>query len=418
MRENTVDRFARLRQDDRNQQDYRFWVSDMETVCIDGSMGEGGGQILRTSLALSCITGKHLHIENIRAARPRPGLARQHLSCVRAACQISQGRSEGAALGSQVLDFAPGCVRSGDFSFRIGSAGSVSLVIQTVLPALSLADRPSTVTVTGGTHNPWAPPFDFLAETFLPAIASAGFGAECKLVKHGFFPAGGGKITFAVQPWQRSTETKIELIVENAEAELKLKHSATSANSAVKRLTPSRKQMINLCEPIEKRQIHARIYTARLPAHIAHRQEKLLCKSGLRIKNFEHIDVTDSDGPGNCIMLRLCTRGRTTVFTAFGAKGKPSERVVDEVARPAGSFISSGATIDRFSADQLLIYMAISNSRLGGEKPAPARAGGAYTTNELSTHLTTNIETIKKFLPVNFNIQSQERNHQITCKPS
>ena len=354
----------------------------METVLIDGGMGEGGGQILRTSLALSCITGKHLHIENIRAARPRPGMARQHLSCVRAACQISQGRSEGAALGSQVLDFAPGCVRSGDFSLPVGSAGSASLVIQTVLPALFLAEKPSTVTVTGGTHNPWAPPFDFLAETFLPAIASAGFAADCKLVKHGFFPAGGGKISFTIQPWQEKPNKKIDLR-----------------------------------EPPEEPQVHARIYTARLPAHIAHRQEKLLCQSGLSIKTFEHIDVTDSDGPGNCIMLRLCDSRRTTVFTAFGAKGKRSEKVVDEVAGLAQNFLTSDAAIDCFSADQLLIYMAISNPRLGGEKPVPAKAGGSYTTNDLSTHLTTNIETIKKFLPVSFKTEHQDRIYRISCAP-
>ncbi|MEK7993094.1 MAG: RNA 3'-terminal phosphate cyclase, partial [Planctomycetota bacterium] len=134
----------------------------METVYVDGSEGEGGGQILRTSLALACITGKNLHMDNIRAARRNPGLARQHLSCVHAARQICEGRCEGAALGSQVLHFQSGLVRSGDFTFDIGSAGSASLVVQTVLPALFLANEPSTVTVTGGTHNPWAPPFDFL----------------------------------------------------------------------------------------------------------------------------------------------------------------------------------------------------------------------------------------------------------------
>jgi len=126
----------------------------METVFIDGSIGEGGGQILRTSLALSCITGKGLHIENIRAARPKPGLARQHLSCVQAACQICNGKSYGAARGSKVLDFQPGPIHSGDFYLDIGSAGSATLVIQTVLPPLFLADEASTVTVTGRTHNP------------------------------------------------------------------------------------------------------------------------------------------------------------------------------------------------------------------------------------------------------------------------
>lgn len=353
----------------------------METVFIDGSMGEGGGQILRTSLALACITGKNLHIENIRAARHKPGLAKQHLSCVRAACEICGGQCEGAAIGSKVLDFQPGPIHGGNFTFDIGSAGSATLVIQTILPALFLADKPSTVTVTGGTHNPWAPPFDFLAETFLPAIGTAGFDAECKLEKYGFFPAGGGKIALNIRPRQQKPN-----------------------------------QSINLCEPPEYVQIHARIYTARLPDHIAQRQKKLLGQSKLKFKNIEHIEVTDSDGPGNCIMIRICNSRRTTVFTAFGQRGKPSEKVVGEVVSLAEDFLPSSAAIDRFLADQLLIYMAILNSRPSGEKPAPAKAGGCYTTNELSTHLTTNIETIKKFLPVDFTTERQGRIHRISCK--
>ena len=363
----------------------------METVYIDGSRGEGGGQILRTSLALSCVTGRNLHIENIRAARRNPGLAKQHLSCVEAARQICDGQCRGAALHSQVLDFQPGPIRGGDFSFDIGSAGSASLVIQTVLPALFLADIPSTVTVAGGTHNPWAPPFDFLAESFLPAIGAAGFHANCKLIKHGFFPAGGGKIALSIQPWQQEAD-----------------------------------RTIDLCEPSPERQIYARIYTAKLPEHIAPRQKRLLLQNassgaastdGLNIRNVEHIEVTDSDGPGNCVMLRLCGEGRTTVFTAFGERGKPSEKVVGEVADLAKDFLASGAAVDRFLADQLLVYMALSTPRLGGEQPAPAKAGGRYTTNDLSTHLTTNIDTIKEFLPVNFETEHQDRIYRISCVP-
>jgi RNA 3'-terminal phosphate cyclase (ATP) len=338
-------------------------------VLIDGGMGEGGGQILRTSLALSCITGRRLRIENIRAARRKPGLAKQHLSCVRAACQICSGKAEGADLGSQVLDFAPGPVQGGDYSLDIGSAGSASLVVQTVLPAVFLADEPSTVTVTGGTHNPWAPPFDFLSETFLPAIAQAGFHADCELLKHGFFPAGGGKISLRIQPWRAESS-----------------------------------QAIDLCETPEKPKVHARTYTARLPAGIAHRQQDLLCHSGMSIAGMEHIDATDSDGPGNCAMLRVCSGGRTTVFTAFGKKGKPSRKVVGEVVSQAKDYLSSSAAVDRYSADQLLIYMAIAKA-------------GSFTTNELSTHLTTNIETIGQFLPVGFRIESQNGNHRITCEP-
>ncbi len=350
----------------------------METVFVDGSAGEGGGQILRTSLALACITGKSLHIENIRAARRNPGLAKQHLSCVRAVCQICAGQCRGAALRSSVLDFhpapprggvQPAPVQSGDFHFDIGSAGSASLVIQTVIPALFLADKPSAVTVTGGTHNPMAPPFDFLSETFLPAIVAAGFRGNCKLIKHGFYPAGGGKITFDIQPWQKSTD-----------------------------------RIIDLCELGKEPQIHARIYTAKLPPHIAQRQRKLLLQSGLNIQNVEHIEVTDSDGPGNCAMIRLCSGERTTVFTAFGMQGKPSQEVVSEVVNLAENFLTSGAAIDRFLADQLLIYMAMAKA-------------GSFTTNELSSHLQTNMEVIKKFLPVNFSVEQQKQAYTISCLP-
>ena len=340
----------------------------IETVFVDGSTGEGGGQMLRTSLTLSCITGKGLHIENIRAARRNPGLAKQHLSCVEAACQICNGRADGATKGSQVLDFTPGSIRSGDYHFDIGSAGSASLVSQTILPALFLADNPSTVTVKGGTHNPMAPPFDFLEETFLPAISTTGFDGSCKLIKHGFFPAGGGKISFNIQPWQ-----------ENAGGE------------------------IDLCRQSKKTLIQARIYTAKLPEHVAQRQRKLLLGSSLNIHSVEHIDVKDSDGPGNCAMIRLCSDERTTVFTAFGRPGKPSEKVISEIVGLAGDFLKSEAAVDRFLADQLLIYMALAKA-------------GSFTTNELSSHLKTNMEVIKKFLPVIFNVERLKQAYRVTCQ--
>ncbi|MHC4112140.1 MAG: RNA 3'-terminal phosphate cyclase [Planctomycetota bacterium] len=340
----------------------------MDTIVIDGSTGEGGGQILRTSLTLSCITGKSLHIENIRAARRNPGLARQHLSCVRAACQICNGQAQGATKGSQVLDFQSGSIRNSDYHFDIGSAGSASLVIQTILPALFLADKPSAVTVTGGTHNPMAPPFDFLDETFLSAIATAGFDGICTLIRHGFFPAGGGKITFNIQPWQKSTD-----------------------------------QIIDLCQPNTEPQIYGRIYTAKLPERVAQRQQTLLLQSGLNIRDVEHIKVKDSDGPGNCAMIRLCGGERTTVFTTFGMRGKASEDVISEVTSLTEEFLASDAAVDRFLADQLLIYMAIAKA-------------GSFTTNELSSHLQTNMEVIKKFLPVNFSAEQQEQSYRISCQ--
>jgi len=342
----------------------------MQIVSIDGSAGEGGGQILRTSLALSCITGKTLHIGNIRAARRNPGLAKQHISCVRAACQICNGKCNGAVQHSQVLNFQPGLVQDGNFCFDIGSAGSVSLVIQTVLPVLFLVDIPSTVTVTGGTHNPLAPPFDFLSETFLPAVEAADFHGSCKLVKHGFFPAGGGKITFNILPRQINSH-----------------------------------KIINFCEPTDKPQISARIYTAKLPENIAGKQRSLLLQSGLDFKDIEHIEVTDSDGPGNCVVIRLRSTNHTTVFTAFGQRGKPSHKVISEVVDLAKDFLDSGAAVDSFLADQLLIYMAISKA-------------GCFITNALAAHLTTNMEIIKKFLDVNFCVDKQNENYKVSCYPA
>ena len=345
-----------------------MFSGNTETVFIDGSTGEGGGQILRTSLALSCITGKGLRVENIRAARRNPGLGRQHLSCINAAAAICDGQFSGAEERSGTLDFRPGRIKNGDFNFDIGSAGSATLVVQTVLPPLFLAEGPSTVTVSGGTHNPLAPPFDFFSESFLPAIATAGFEVDCRLIKHGFFPAGGGKITVAVQPWQKQP-----------------------------------RKTINYGNRPGQFVIFARIYTARLAAQIAQRQKRLLLKNKLEIEDIEHIEVTDSDGAGNCVMLLLADNQPQIIFTAFGMRGKPSEKVISEVVNSATHFLNSAAAIDRFLADQLLIYMAMT-------------ASGYYTTDDISQHLRTNIQIIQKFLPVRFLTESQQGLYRVTSQ--
>jgi len=337
----------------------------METIHIDGSFGEGGGQVLRTSLTLAAITGKHLVIDNIRANRPNPGLAKQHLTCVEAVCEICNAKCAGAKIHSTNLDFTPGSVKAGNYSFDIGSAGSASLVIQTVLPVLFCASGLSSVTVTGGTHNSWAPPFDFLKETFVPAIGGMGFKADCRLLRYGFFPAGAGQIIFNIQTAQQN-------------------------------------KSVDMCEPMKNISLSARIYTAKLPPQIAQKQRKLLLSSGLDIDKIEHIDVIDSACAGNCVVIRDCGSNRTTVFTGFGARGKPSEKVIAEAVADAKAFLESGAAIDHYLADQLLIYMSM-------------RKGGAITTNELSSHLTTNMEVIKKFLPVNFAVEKRGLTYEIRC---
>lgn len=169
-------------------------------ITIDGSFGEGGGQILRSSLALSLVTGKPFRIDNIRSKRSRPGLMRQHLTAVCAAMDVGEAEANGAEIGSTQIEFAPKSVRPGDFRFAVGTAGSATLVLQTVLPALLTADKPSKLVLEGGTHNPYAPPFDFLAKVFLPVIEKMGPSVSAKLELPGFYPAGGGRFSIEIRP--------------------------------------------------------------------------------------------------------------------------------------------------------------------------------------------------------------------------
>src|SRR5688572_7099138 len=163
-------------------------------IRIDGSVGEGGGQILRTALSLSLATGTPFQIENIRAGRKNAGLLRQHLTAVLAAAEIGSAETAGASLGSTALTFTPKSVRGGEFRFAVGTAGSATLVFQTILPALLLAGTPSRVEIEGGTHNMAAPPFDFLKRTFLPVLRRMGANISLELKRYGFYPAGGGRL--------------------------------------------------------------------------------------------------------------------------------------------------------------------------------------------------------------------------------
>src|SRR5215510_1529252 len=174
---------------------------------IDGASGEGGGQILRSSLSLAICTGQPFRIANIRANREKPGLMRQHLTAVKAAAEVCAGEVDGAELGSRALTFRPGKLAAGDYSFAIGTAGSCTLVLQTVLPPLLLATETSSIRITGGTHNKGSPPVDFLARAFLPLINRMGPKVNLELVRHGFYPRGGGEIRVDIVP-----STKLEPI--------------------------------------------------------------------------------------------------------------------------------------------------------------------------------------------------------------
>jgi RNA 3'-terminal phosphate cyclase (ATP) len=320
-------------------------------VRIDGSRGEGGGQILRTSLALSLVTGLPFRMENIRANRSKPGLLRQHLTAVQAAVQVGGGRAEGDSLGSRDLVFEPGPVRPGSYRFAVGTAGSTTLVLQTVLPALLAASGPSELTLEGGTHNPFAPPFDFLAKAFLPLLARRGSKVDATLERPGFYPAGGGKFRVRIEPCSA--------------------------------LAP-----IDLLERGEVCARRARALVANLPRHIAERELRAVARRlGWKDDELRAEEVRGSPGPGNILILEVESEKITEVFTGFGERGKSAERVADEAAGEAAEYLAAGAPVGKHLADQLLVPLAIAG-------------GGRFLTLPLTPHARTNIDVIREFLSV------------------
>ena len=320
-------------------------------ITIDGSFGEGGGQILRTSLALSLVTGKPFRIEKIRAGRKTPGLLRQHLTAVNAAAKIGQAEVEGVSIGSQQLTFTPGSVAAGEYAFAVGTAGSTTLVLQTVLPALLLASGPSRLTLEGGTHNPFAPPFDFLVKAFLPLLNRMGPRVEAQLERYGFYPAGGGKLSVTIEP--TTALTRLEL-PERGEVKGRL----------------------------------ARAVVANLPLRIAERELKIIArKMSWKDEWLRAEGVTNSPGPGNVVTMEIESEHVTEVFTGFGERGVAAEAVADNAVQAARRYLMAEAAVGEYLADQLLVPMAIAG-------------GGMFTAIPPSRHATTNIEIIRKFLEV------------------
>jgi RNA 3'-terminal phosphate cyclase (ATP) len=323
----------------------------MPPLLIDGSSGEGGGQILRTSLALSAVTGRPFRIERIRARRPKPGLQRQHLAAVQAAAAVCGAEVRGATLGSTALDFVPGRPVPGGYRFDVGSAGSTGLVLQTVLPALLTAPGPSRLVLEGGTHNPAAPPFDFLARVFVPLVSRMGPRIEATLERHGFFPAGGGRVTVRIEPAGRLARLDL------------LERGAVVAR-------------------------RGRVLSANLPGSIAEREVAVLRRRlGWRGAEFLIEEVRDSPGPGNAVMVELQSERATEVVTAFGQPGVRAEAVAEAAAAGTLRYLDAGVPVGEHLADQLLVPMALAGA-------------GSFRTLPLSPHATTNIETIRRLLEV------------------
>jgi RNA 3'-terminal phosphate cyclase (ATP) len=329
-------------------------------ITIDGSRGEGGGQILRTALALSLITGKPFRIENIRANRKTPGLLRQHLTAVNAAARVGDAAVEGASIGASALTFVPRALHGGDYAFAIGTAGSTMLVLQTILLPLLLAPGPSTVEIEGGTHNPGSPPFDFVEHAYLPLLARMGAAATIELVRPGFYPAGGGKIRVTVTP----------------------------AKSLGR---------LDLLERGEITARRARAVVANLPYSIAEREVRAVAEElGWPDDCLQAHTLTGSLGPGNAITVFVTCEHVADAFTAFGAKSVTSETVARDAAKQAKRYINSGAAVGEHLADQLLLPLALG-------------AGGTFTTTPLSPHATTNIEVIGRFVDTLIEVEALSR---------
>jgi RNA 3'-terminal phosphate cyclase (ATP) len=320
-------------------------------LSIDGSYGEGGGQIIRTSLALALITGKSFRAFNVRARRERPGLQRQHLTAVTAAAAIGGAKVDGAHVGSKEFTFAPVEVRPGDYKFSIGTAGSTMLVLQAVLPPLMTASAPSLLLFEGGTHNTHAPPFEFIQKTFLPLINRMGPNVSVELARYGFYPPGGGRFNVYVEPARELR--RLDLVERGA----------------------------ILSE-------RARALVVNLPAHIGERELAVVSKQlGWMPDQLDLEASIDANSPGNVLTISVESESLTEVFTGVGERGVPAERIASRVVREARNYLDAGVPVGEHLADQLLIPLALAR-------------GGSFVTVTPTLHTTTNIEVIKKFLPV------------------
>ncbi|MBI1851160.1 MAG: RNA 3'-terminal phosphate cyclase [Planctomycetes bacterium] len=333
---------------------------------LDGSVGEGGGQILRTALGLSLVTGSPFRIANVRAGRERPGLMRQHLTAVEAATKVGDARVTGAGIGSMELTFEPKAVRPGRYSFAVGTAGSTTLVLQTVLPALLTASGSSTLELSGGTHNPFAPPFDFIDRVFLPIVRRMGPQVRAHLERPGFYPAGGGRFTVEVEP--------------------------------VRTLSPI--EILERGDIVERR---ATAIVAGVPESVAERELRVVeRKLGWDPSCLVKTVLPPAFGPGNVLMLEVHSSVVGELCTGFGERDVRAEGVahhaIDEMRHYLGSQVPVGVHL----ADQLLIPVAMAGA-------------GAFRTMPLSRHARTNVDVVNRFLQVDVAV-SEEPNRSCVVK--
>lgn len=327
------------------------------TIEIDGAAGEGGGQVLRTSLSMSIITGDKIRIRNIRARRSKPGLMPQHLKAVEAAAQVSNARVRGAELGSSSLIFEPAAVKASNYRFDIGTAGAATLVLQTVAVPLSFAGTDSCITIVGGTHVPWSPSYHYLAWHWISYLNRSGYHIDTTLERPGFYPKGGGCIVARIRPAHRPSPI------------------VSVRRGALKR-------------------IRGLSMVSRLDVFIAERQKRQAVKRLANLCVDINIEVSrlSAHSPGTALILIAEFEETQCCYCALGARGKPAERVADEAVDVLKAFLATNAAIDEHLADQLILPLSVvpGDSQLRVPKITP--------------HLVTNADTVRTFLHVPIDI--------------
>ena len=341
-----------------------------ELITIDGSQGEGGGQILRSSLALSLVTGRPIRLLNIRAKRDKSGLLREHLAAVRAAKEVGDAEVEGDVMGSQSLTFRPTAVRPGKYTFSVGTAGSATLVLQTVLPALLIADASSEIAVEGGTHNPWAPPYDFLAQAFFPVINRMGPRVTASLERYGFYPAGGGRFSVSIQP---TNELKGFELLKRGEIKRR------SVTALVANLSPN----------IGKREVDA-----------------AASRLGWPPGSFRVDATVESAGPGNVVLVEIDSEQVCEVFTGFGRMGATAEQVASEVVEEVRRYLAGAVPVGPYLADQLLLPLGIAAWR--------GSRGGRFRTLPLTLHSQSQVDLVQRFLEIPITVERDESGCELT----
>jgi RNA 3'-terminal phosphate cyclase (ATP) len=331
-------------------------------LVIDGSYGEGGGAVLRNSLALSAVLGEPVRIEGIRAQRPNPGLQAQHLTSVRALAEVCRAKVEGAELGSQALTFRPHSpLQSGQYSWDVGaarrggSAGATSLVFQALLLPLLLADGDSGLSLQGGTHVAWSPPFHYLERVYLPTLSKLGANARVQIERWGWYPVGGGVITAQITGLGRRL----------------------SATRGLELMERGRLESLSGISGISN-----------LPGHIAERQRSQ-AESMLSAEGFEpQIEIVDapSRGQGTVLFLVAEFENVRAGFTSLGRRGKSAEKVAVEACHEFLHYYRSGAALDQHLADQLILPLAL------------AKGTSSFSTCRITQHLLTNVWIVDRLL--------------------